>query len=42
MAKVELRASASSPNHRSRPYASMASNVSPSTPAAPRFARQRA
>lgn len=37
-----LRASASSPSHRSSPYASMSSNVSPSTPAAPLLARQQA
>jgi hypothetical protein len=33
---------ASSPSHRSRPYASMSSNVTPSTPAAPLLALQQA
>ena len=36
-----LSSSASSPNHFFTPYASMSSNVWPSTPAAPWFKRQR-
>src|SRR5215831_1556112 len=37
-----LSSSASSPSHFSSPYFSMSSNVTPSTPGAPRFSRQRA